>query len=60
MSELKTATTVVEIAFGVAALLLLGDYLGHKVGGGRLAKLVGIMLLIIIVAFTVYAAIVLA
>jgi hypothetical protein len=60
MSELKTATTVVEIAFGVAALLLLGDSLGHKVGGVRLARWVGIMLLIIIVAFTIYAAIILA
>jgi len=60
MSELKTATTVVEIAFGVAAVLLLGDYLGYKVGGMRLARLVGIMLLITIVAFTVYAAIILA
>ena len=59
MSGLKTATTVVEIAFGVAAILLLGDSLGHKVGGMRLARLVGIVLLIIIVAFTVYAAIVL-
>jgi len=41
-------------------LLVLGDYLGYKAGHRRVATFVGIAALVAIVAFAVYAAIVLA
>ncbi len=59
MPELKTAITIVEIIIGIIALLLLGDYLGHKIGRRQLATIVSIIALVIIVGFTIYAAVVL-
>ena len=60
MDELKTAITTVEAIVAIAVLLTLGDYLGYKVGRWRLATFVGIVTLVVIVAFAIYAAIVLA
>ncbi len=60
MSELKTAITAVEIIIAIVVLLLLGDYLGYKIGRWRLASFVGIATAIVIIAFTIYAAIALA
>ena len=60
MSELRTSITIVEIIVAVAALLVLGDYLGYKIGRWRLASFVGIVTLVAIVAFAIYAAIVFA
>ncbi len=59
MPELKTTITVVEIIVAVALTMLLGDYLGYKVGRWRLAAIVGIVALVSIVAFAIYAAVVL-
>ena len=59
MSELKTGITIVEITVAVMALLVLGDYLGYKVSRWRLASFAGIVTLVVIVAFAIYAAIVL-
>ncbi len=60
MEELRTAITIVEGIVAVAVILVLGDYLGYKVGRWRLATFVGIVTLVVIVAFAIYAAIVLA
>lgn len=60
MFELKDAITIVEIIVAVVVILLAGDYLGHKIGRWRLATIVGIIALISIVGFAIYAAIVLA
>ena len=58
--ELKSFITVIEVIVGIAVALLLGDYLGHKIGRWRLALIVGIAILVSIVAFAIYAAIILA
>ena len=60
MPELKDAITVVEIIVAVVVALLLGDYLGYKIGRWRLAAIVGLIALVSIIAFAVYAAVVLA
>ena len=60
MAELKTAITVVEIIIGTVLVMLLGDYLGYKIGRRRLATIVGFIALVSIVAFAICAAIVLA
>jgi len=60
MSELKTAITVVEIIAGVFAMMLLGDYLGHRIGGWRLATILGWAILAVIVIFVVFAAVILS
>lgn len=59
MLELKDAITCVEIIVAVVAAMLLGDYLGYKIGRRRLAAIGGSIVLLSIVAFAIYAAIVL-
>ena len=60
MPELEVAITMVEITVGIAVAMLLGDYLGYKIGRWRLAAIVGGTALVSIVAFAIYAAVVLA
>jgi len=60
MPELEVAITMVEITVGIAVAMLLGDYLGYKIGRWRLAAIVGGIALVSIVAFAIYAAVVLA
>jgi len=60
MPELENAITFVEIIVGTVVAMLLGDYLGYKIGRVRLATIVGIIALVSIVAFAAYAAIVFA
>lgn len=57
---LKLAITVVEYVIAFIAVLLLGDYLGHKVGRRKLASTSGFIALGVVVAFAVAAAIILA
>jgi len=59
MPELKDAITVVEIIVATVLAMLLGDYLGYKIGRWRLAAIVGLVALVSIVVFAIYAAIVL-
>lgn len=60
MPELKTAIMLVEIVVGAAVAMLFGDFLGAKVGRVRLAIAMGVLILLAIVAFTIYAAVKLA
>lgn len=60
MPDLRTAITLVEIVVSVAVAILIGDFLGNRVGRARLAIAMGVIALIAIVAFVIYAAIVLA
>lgn len=60
MPELKDAITVVEIIVAAVVAMLLGDYLGYKIGRWRLAMIVGLIALVSIVTFAIYAAVVLA
>ncbi len=57
---LKSAINILEIIAGVGATLVLGDYLGYKFGRWRLASTVAIILLIVVVAFAILSAVVLA
>jgi hypothetical protein len=59
MLTLKNAITIIEIIFGVGVALILGDYLGYKIGRWKLAAAVGIAALVLIVAFAILAAVVL-
>ncbi len=62
MLELKSDISVIVIGGIVAAVLimLLGDYLGYKIGRWRLAVILGGVALVSIVAFAIYAAVRLA
>ncbi len=60
MFELKSAIFVVEVIVAAVLIMLLGDYLGYKIGRWRLAAIVGGITLVSIVAFAIYAAIKLA
>lgn len=60
MGELKGAINLVEIVVGTMAAMALGDYLGHKIGGRKLAIIVASIALIAIIIFAIYAAVVLA
>jgi hypothetical protein len=57
MDTLKTAINVVEGIVGVAAVLLIGDYIGYKFGRMNLAKVTLLTVLGIIILFAIYAAI---
>ena len=57
MDSLKTAITIVEIIVGVAFAMVIGDYIGYKLGRMKLAAYTLFTVLGIIVAFAVYAAI---
>jgi hypothetical protein len=57
MSELKTAITVVEIIVGIALVMILGDYLGYKIGRMKLATYTLFTILAVIVVFAIYSAI---
>lgn len=57
MIELKTAITIVEIIVGIGVLLVIGDYLGYKLGRWRLASYSLFTVLGFIVAFAIFAAI---
>lgn len=60
MSELKTAISIVEIIVVIIVAMVLGDYLGYKIGRWRLAAILGGVILATIIAFAIYAAVVLA
>jgi hypothetical protein len=57
METLKTAITVVEFVVGVAAVLLIGDYIGYKFGRMKLATYTLFTVLGVIILFAIYAAI---
>ena len=60
MPELEIAIRCVEIIIAVVAAVLLGDYLGWKIGRRRLAAIFAVIALVSVVGFAVYAAVVLA
>jgi hypothetical protein len=60
MFDLKMAITIVEIIVGVAATLLIGDYIGYKFGRMKLATYTLFTVLGLVVLFAIYAAVRLA
>lgn len=59
MVDLKNAITIVEIIVGIAVVLVIGDWIGYKVGRWKLASYSLFTVLGIIVLFAIYAAIML-
>ncbi len=57
METLKTAISIVEIIVAVAAVLLIGDYVGYKFGRMKLATYTLFTVLGIIILFAIYAAV---
>ncbi len=57
--ELKLAIQIVVILVAVIAVMLLGDYLGHKIGRMKLAVYSGYIVLALIVIFAIFAAVIL-
>jgi hypothetical protein len=49
--------TSAGIIVAVIAAVLLGDYAGHKIGRGRLAIIGGVVVLVTIIAFAIFAAV---
>ena len=49
-----------EIIIAALALVVVGDYLGYKIGHRRVASVAGIIAGVVIVIFVIYAAIMLA
>ncbi len=60
MSALEIAIRIVEIIVGAVLMMLLGDYLGNRIGRWRLAGIVGGTALASIIIFAIYAAVKLA
>ena len=56
MPELKP-DIIFEVIIYTLVMLLLGDYLGHKISRLRLAMIIGGIALVSIVIFAIYAAI---
>jgi hypothetical protein len=55
MDTLWIASIVIISIVGIIALLLLGDYLGHKFGRRRLATTSGFIVLGVVVLFAIFA-----
>ena len=53
MPDTKTAALILEIVVGVAVAMIIGDYLGNRIGRTRLVIGLGIIILIAIIAFAV-------
>jgi hypothetical protein len=57
MDGLKLGITIVEIIVGIAAALVIGDYVGYKFGRMKLASYTLFTVLGCIVLFAIFAAI---
>jgi hypothetical protein len=57
MPDLKLVITVIEIVIGVAAAIVLGDYLGYKFGHMKIASYALFMFLGLVIIFAIYAAV---
>jgi hypothetical protein len=55
--ELETAVKYLVIIVAAAVAMLFGDYLGYKTKRTRLAVILACIILITIIAFTIYAAV---
>jgi hypothetical protein len=51
--------SIFMLVIGVFAAMALGDYLGYKFRAGRVGVILGIALMLAIVAFAIYAVVVL-
>jgi hypothetical protein len=54
MFDLNVAIRIVGIGSGAAFLIIIGDYLGSRVGRWKLAAIAGMINLVLILAFALY------
>jgi len=59
MEELKLSITILGIIFLTILVLLIGAFLDYRIGGKRLLVFCGITALASMIAFAIYAAVVL-
>ena len=59
IEPLRLATYVLWGVIAFLAILLLGDYIGHKLGRRKLAMICGLIALGVVVAFAITAAVLL-
>jgi hypothetical protein len=57
MTDLRTATTVIEIIVGVLACVVIGDYLGYKFGTKKIAAYILFGFLALVIIYAIYAVI---
>ena len=53
MPDTKTAALILEIVVGAAIAMIIGDYLGNRIGRTRLVIGLGIIIIIAIIVFAV-------
>jgi hypothetical protein len=58
MAELETALRYVVVIVATVVAMLVGDYLGYKIGRWKLAWIAGSIALLSIIAFFIYAIVV--
>jgi membrane protein DedA with SNARE-associated domain len=58
MGELETALRYVVVIVATVVAMLVGDYLGYKIGRWKLAWISGSIALLSIIAFFIYAIVV--
>jgi len=58
MSDIDIAIRVFEIVIAALVVLLVGDYLGYKIGRRRLALIVATITLVTLVVFTIFVIVV--
>lgn len=59
MPDLKQAINILGIIILMLATMLLGDYLGYKLGRMKLLAIIGIIALAVVIAYAVYSFVVL-
>jgi hypothetical protein len=57
MSDLRLATTIIEIIVGVMACVVIGDYLGYKFGPKKIAAYILFGFLALVIIYAIYAAV---
>ncbi len=57
MSDLRTATTIIEILVGIMACIVIGDYLGYKFGPKKVGAYVLFAFLGLVIIYAIYAVI---
>ena len=58
MSDIDIAIRVFEVVIAALVALLVGDYLGYKIGRRRLALIVATIALVSLVVFTIFVIVV--
>jgi hypothetical protein len=55
MPDPKTAVLILEIVVGAAIAMIIGDFLGNRIGRTRLVMALGVIVLFAIIVYVVYS-----